>query len=56
MLNVHKICLAGDIALRLWLWLLWCPLVRTIRPGPVSIVFGPSEAFSGPGLGHLSSS
>ena len=51
MLNVHKICLTGDIALRLWLWLLWCPLVCTVRPGPISNVFGPSGALSGPALG-----
>ena len=51
MLKVHKICLAVDIALRLWLWLLWCPLVRTVRPGPVSYVFGHSGAYSGPALG-----
>ena len=51
MLNVHKICLAEDIALRLWLWLPWCLLVRTVRPSPISNVFDPPGAFSGPAVG-----
>ena len=51
MLKVHRICSIEDKALKLWLWLLWCPLVRTVHLGPVSNVFGPPGAFSGPGLG-----
>ena len=50
MLKVNKICLAKDIALRLWLWYLWIDLILYVHFGLVIFVFGPFGALLGPGM------
>ena len=50
MLKVHKICLAVDRALKLWLWHLWVDFIFRVCFGPVIIIFLPLAALLGPGM------
>ena len=50
MLKVHKVCSAGDTALKLELWLLWIDLILHVSPGLVFFIFLPLAALPGPGM------